>query len=104
VATSDGEADALAAIEAAALAADGVPELNTRLEAAEEVLGAATATLDEAVLSCAELLRRRAELASGEDAFSQRALDTLHEQIEGETIATLRSDAIRTHTEEDDAI
>ncbi|MBP0465246.1 hypothetical protein J5Y09_15075 [Roseomonas sp. PWR1] len=67
------------------------------MDAAEDAVEAAQAALAEAE-------RRRAAVASGEDAASQQAMRALEAAIGERSLRALRDEAARTPTREDDAI
>ncbi|GGJ34061.1 coiled-coil domain-containing protein [Neoroseomonas lacus] len=80
----------------------GLPEGGGRidpasLEAAEDAVEAARAALTEAEA-------KRSALASGEDPASQQAIRALEAAIGARSLRTLREEASRTPTREDDAI
>lgn len=80
----------------------GLPEGSGRidpagLEAAEDAVEAARAALTEAEA-------KRSALASGEDPASQEAIRALEAAIGARSLRTLREEASRTPTREDDAI
>lgn len=77
-------------------AGDGRPAVDA-LEAAETAVEAA-----QAALSAAEA--RRSALAAGEDADSQAAIRALEAAIGARSLRTLREEAARTPTRDDDAI
>jgi hypothetical protein len=77
-------------------AANGGPS-SEALDAAEDAVEAAQAALAEAE-------RRRAAIASGDDPASQEAMRALEAAIGARSLRTLREDAARTPTREDDAI
>lgn len=80
----------------------GLPEGNGRpstaaLDAAEDAVEAARAALAEAEA-------KRSALAAGDDAASQEAIRALEAAIGARSLRTLREEASRTPTREDDAI
>ncbi len=75
---------------------NGAPSAGT-LDAAEDAVEAAQAALAEAE-------RRRAAIAAGNDPASQEAMRALEAAIGARSLRTLREDASRTPTREDDAI
>ncbi|MBR0669561.1 hypothetical protein [Neoroseomonas soli] len=80
----------------------GLPEGNGRpsaaeTDAAEDAVEAARAALTEAEA-------KRSALASGDDAASQEAIRALETAIGARSLRTLREDAARTPTRDDDAI
>ena len=75
---------------------DGRPSIDA-LEAAEKAVEAA-----QAALSAAEA--KRSALAAGEDADSQAAIRALEAAIGARSLRTLREEAARTPTRDDDAI
>ena len=81
----------------------GLPEGNggttaaAALDAAEDVVEAARAALAEAEA-------KRSALAAGDDAASQEAIGALEAAIGARSLRTLREEASRTPTREDDAI
>ncbi len=78
------DAIALAEIENAAFAADGVPALTEALEKSVGGLACAVEELDAEEDRYDSLLKERAELESGDDAHSRSALAALKLQIEHE--------------------
>ena len=97
------DAIALAEIENAAFAADGVPALTEALEKSVGGLACAGEELDAEEDRYDSLLKERAELESGDDAHSRSALAALKLQIEHEDVVQLRRDAERTSTAADDS-
>lgn len=98
------ETEALQKIERDALAADGVPALAEALESREAELAAIEKRIDEEEQRHAGLVAERAVLESGRDDSTVEALTTLGLQLESEDVATLRADAARTDSREDDAL
>lgn len=98
------EADALAALERDALAGDGSQELAEAAKAAARELGEVEERVAAQERSNQELVEQRAQFVAGEDPFSRQARAVLQRQIESEDVATLRSDAARTGSPEDDVV
>jgi len=98
------EAEALRAIEKAAMEADGVPALATALADA----GHRLEQVDDEIVACErehdDLVARQAALDRGEDSDSRAAVGAILDQLRREDVATLESDARRTPTAEDDRV
>jgi hypothetical protein len=98
------ETQALAGLESQALADAGVGALDATLARAVAALEGVEKQLDEREREHAALLEERATLEAGDDPATSEAVATLTRQLDSEDAATLRGDARRTQTAEDDRL
>lgn len=94
-------AEDLTELELAAMAADGVPALLDRLQAAQQQLEQATDAIERAEQGHASMLHELAAIDAGKDKHTQQALRTLTAQLQQEDVATLLNDAMATTTRAD---
>jgi len=104
MAMAKAETELLAGLEREALAADGVPALAAALTTKLQALEAVEERIQAAEASHAEFLDLRGRLDAGTDPDSKNALAALTDQLDREDVATLRADARRTGTPEDDEV
>jgi hypothetical protein len=93
-----------AALEEAALLADGVPAQDDAVEARRRELLETESALDKEERALRELQDSRGRLASGTDPYTEDALSTLRTQLAREDVETLATDALRTPTPKDDSL
>ena len=98
------EAEALEALERAALTADGVDTLNDELNAEEEKLAKIDTRISEAEAAHLALVEDQERFASFEDGTAKRAVEQLATGLRRDTLAELRRDAEATATRKDDAL
>lgn len=101
---ADAEYEALRGLDEAAREADGIGRLEAERDAAEQAVDEVDAKIDAADEALADLARRRASIAAGEDEFTRRAVDELAGALAQEDLATLERDAARTPFAEDDEL
>jgi hypothetical protein len=103
-ADADAEYAKLRAIDEAAREAAGIPRLERERDAAQQAVDDVEARIEAAEAEIADLLRRRAEFAAGEDEQMRRAVDHLAGALEHEDLASLERDALKTPFPDDDRI
>lgn len=92
------------ALEQRALADGGALALGHQLEQAEALVDELSAQIAEEEKRHAALLKRRSELAQGEDEYTRRAVSVLSAAIAGEPASSLHRAAARTPDAQDDAV
>jgi chromosome segregation ATPase len=102
-ARADAEAQALATLQQAALAADELAAGRAALAEAEAAVDAVDDAIEAIEKKLGEALARRARLVRGEDPVMQRALAVTEEALRHEDIAALMAVATATAISEDDA-
>ncbi len=102
--TAAAEAAKLEALEAEALRADGLPALDDELQRTERLVQECEARHAAAERVQQELFAQEAAIAAGRDEYTVRAAAALDAQLGREDVATLRADAARTATAQDDEL
>lgn len=100
----DGEAEALRELEQAAAEAADVPGFRAQLDAAEEGLDDADASIDEIEAGIRALVEERGRFAAGEDRYYGHCLEVLSEALRRESVGLLTERATRTSDREDDEL
>lgn len=100
----DTEAEALADLEQTAAEAAGVPASHAALDAAEKKLAEIDGEIVEHEERIRDLVTKRSEFASGNDALYRRCIDVLSEAMQRRSISFLRERAARTVWREDDEV
>jgi len=101
---ADDEYAKLRAIDEAARAADGISALEQARDAEQSKLDDVDARIAEAENDIKDLLDRQAAFASGDDPYSQQAVDYLATELERDDLQALRHDALATPFPDDDQI
>ncbi|MCA8974508.1 MAG: hypothetical protein KDC98_07285, partial [Planctomycetes bacterium] len=103
-AEAEAEAEKLRELQQEAMAADGVPELLTRLEAAQQELDELDQRIGQAEAEQDRLGLEQAAVSAGNDPWSARARQAIEAQLQREDILTLHRDAAATPTPRDDEL
>lgn len=101
---AEAERGALASMEQEALDEAGVTALDAQIEKEAKALAAQGRALEEEEARHAGLREERAAFDAGRDPFTLEAVETLRRHLETEPLSTIRADAARTPTGEDDAL
>lgn len=102
--TANEEFEALRTMEESAASEDGIPELREVVEQAERDLDAIDEQICEAEEWARGLVQQRADYAVGADELFRRAMDILDAEFRRDGIASLRREAMRTRTPQDDLL
>ena len=91
-------------MEAEAAKKNGIPPLQASLDAAEEALHQLDDDIETEEKRHAELLNERSQYATGEDAYSQQAIELQVGQLKRKTVTDLYRDAMATPSPKDDVV
>jgi hypothetical protein len=103
-AAAEAEFQALKGLDSQAREADGIPELEARLEELQGELDAADERIEAAEADYDALLGKRAEFASGDDAHTRQAVELLAAEFRRDDVMELRRQAMETPFPDDDLI